>query len=322
MKIGEIKINSTPVLALAPMAGYTNIAFRELIAKNNADITYSELASATALAREKNPNESKTASIISSPKYGISAVQLFGANESEFKFAINYVCQKIDSQESYTKFIDINLGCPAPKVTKSGSGSQLLQNSNQLQKIAKIAIKSSSVPITAKLRLLPNIIDSIRIAKMLQKEGFCALTFHGRTQKQKYSGSSNWSAIAKIKQILDIPIIANGDIKTPQDVKKCLELTNCDAAMIGRASLANPYIFTQIRQFYKTKKYQTETFEQKIVFLKKYLRLCKKYNIKFIYAKELAMQFISGFAGAAQLRKRVSISKNETELISCFETQQ
>ena len=320
MKIAEIKIGSNPALALAPMAGYTNVAFRELISKSGADITYSELASATAISRSKNSKESKTGSIIATSKSGISAVQLFGANEQEIAFAINHVCEQIDCGLSFAKFIDINLGCPAPKVTNSGSGSQLLQTPSQLQKIAKLAVKTSTVPITAKLRLLPKMEDSIKIAKMLETEGFAALAFHGRTQSQKYKGNSDWGAIAKIKENLQIPIIANGDVKTPQDVKKILEITNCDAAMIGRAALTNPLIFKQIRQFYKTKKYSKTTYADKLNFLKKYLRLNKKYNANFIYAKELAMQFASGFPNAAKTREKISRSKEQKELILCFES--
>ncbi|MFH1307053.1 MAG: tRNA-dihydrouridine synthase family protein [Candidatus Micrarchaeota archaeon] len=332
MEIGKLKIASSPPLALAPMAGYTNIAFRDLMAESGADLVYTELASAAALAREyeekieiknkkiKNPEkskfDSKTFSLICCGKKGISAIQLFGAKAGEISPAIKYLEEKIQSKILNAKIIDLNLGCPAQKVVKAGAGSSLLSYPKKISEIAKNAKKYSSLPLTAKMRLSHKISESVKIAKLLEKEGISAITVHARTQKQGFSGKADWKGIGKIVESVSIPIIGNGDVKTPEDVKKIIEISGCGGVMIGRAALSNPFIFSQTRNFFAGKQFEDANWKKKVEFMTKYSLLSKKYSVPFVYLKEISLQLAHGFRYAAELRGKISHSHSEKELLS------
>ncbi|PIT84616.1 hypothetical protein COU37_02325 [Candidatus Micrarchaeota archaeon CG10_big_fil_rev_8_21_14_0_10_45_29] len=318
MLLGNIKISSNPPLALSPMAGYTNAALCTIMAEEGADMVYTELASAAALSRSASPSGAKPAKtdlLVRTPRGGLSAIQLFGSNAKEISSAIKYLSKKIETGECSARLFDLNLGCPATKVCKTGAGSALLTSPKKLREIASSAIKASPLPVSAKMRICENIDDSVSIAKLLEKEGICALAVHGRTRAQGYSGKSDWKSIGKIKESAQIPILGNGDVRCAQDAKKIMDVSGCDAVMIGRASLSNPLIFRQTHEFFAGKKITACTWERKIGFMEKYVRLCAEFEINFIYAKELSMQLASGFAGAAQMRGKLSKCKTEDELL-------
>ena len=321
MKISNVIISAKAPLALAPMAGYTNVAMREMMANMGADLVYSELASAAALSREyKMPTgqAQNTFKIIRSAKKGFNAIQIFGANTDEIEGAIKFIEQHLQTQQFRAKIIDLNLGCPATKVCTIGAGCELLKDVKKLEEIVKVATRISSLPITVKMRLLPNIDDSINVAKMFERNSVAAIAIHGRTQKQKFGGFANWGAIGQIKRSVDIAVIANGDIKNIQDAKRALKISGCDAIMIGRAALENPFVFMQIKDGLMGREIKQYSMNDKYEYLKKYLELCKEYEIAFVESKELAVQLVKGIGGASKMRDKIVRAQNIDEIMNIF----
>ncbi len=321
MRISNVSIPTKTPLALAPMAGYTNVAMREMMAQMGADIVYSELASAAALSREykmKTGQAQNTCRIIRSAKNVVNAIQIFGANAQEIEGAIKFIEQYLQTQECRAKIIDLNLGCPATKVCTIGAGCELLKDVKKLEEIIKVATRTSSLAITVKMRLLPNIDESITIAKMFEKNGIDAIAIHGRTQKQKFGGFANWGAIGQIKRAVNIPVIGNGDVKTFFDAKKILKISNCDAIMIGRASLENPFVFLQIKDGFANRPIREIAMKDKCEYLNRYIDLCKKYEVPFVESKELAVQLVSGVRGASKARDKIVRACNTDEIMNVF----
>ena len=322
MRIGDIALNQKVPLFLAPMAGYTNIAMREMMARMGADVVYTELASAAALAREHKlqAGEAKmTQKLIRAGKNGITGIQIFGANKEEITGAIRFIEELVQTQECKARFIDLNMGCPATKVCAIGAGCELLKEPAKLEHMVESAVRASDLPITVKMRLLPSIDDSISIAKMFEKKGVSALAIHGRTQKQKFGGFANWGAIRQIGDEVNIPIIGNGDVKTLQDAQRLLRISDCDGIMVGRAALENPFIFLQLRNVTTTKTPKTFDAYDKLDYLRQYFKLCADYDVAFVEAKELTIQLVSRVRGAASIRNQMARSNNHEQLLALFE---
>ena len=193
--------------------------------------------------------------------------------------------------------IDINCGCPAYKVVRIGAGSELMKNPEHIGKIVKTLSLKIKKPITIKIRLGINDkkINALEVAKIAEKNGASAITIHGRTQKQGYSGKADWKLIKKIKETLKIPVIGNGDITTPEEFVEKLKYSNVDAIMIGRGAIGNPYIFKQINDHRKTGKYDDKGKKEQF---KEYLVLAIKYNVEFNQIKfhAISLLFSSNFA--------------------------
>ncbi|MFA5108769.1 MAG: tRNA-dihydrouridine synthase family protein [Candidatus Micrarchaeia archaeon] len=322
MRIGDIGLSSKVPLFLAPMAGYTNIAMREMMARMGADVVYTELASAAALAREyklKTGEAKATQKLIRAGNSGITGIQIFGANKEEITGAIKFIEEWRQTQEYKPRFIDLNLGCPATKVCTIGAGSELLKEPAKLEHIVESAVRSSDLPITVKMRLLPSIDEGIKIAKMFEKKGVSALAIHGRTQKQKFGGFANWGAIRQIKESVNIPIIGNGDVKTVQNAQSLLRISKCDGIMVGRAALENPFIFLQLRNVTTTKTPKSFGVYDKLDYLRDYFALCEKYDVAFVEAKELSIQLVSGVRGAASIRNSMVRAESHAQLLNIFE---
>ena len=235
MKIGNVDLENN--IFLAPMAGITDLPFRLICKENNAGLVYTEMVSSKALLYE----DEKTKLLLKTcDKEKPLAVQIFGSDPEAIAYAADFT-SKIG------QIVDINMGCPAPKVVKNGDGSKLLLNLELVEKIVKAAVNASSVPVTVKMRIGwdQEHIVAIEAAKIIEKAGASAITVHGRTRSQYYSGSADWDIIKKVKESVNIPVIGNGDIRNCYEAKKALEKSNVDAIMIGRASLGNPLIFKQ-----------------------------------------------------------------------------
>lgn len=236
MQIKDIEIKNN--LVLAPMAGYTDVGFRRLCAKNGAGITYTEMISAKALMFDS----AKTKELLyTDENEKVKAVQIFGHEPD--------VMAKACSHELLQKFdiIDINMGCPAPKIVKNHEGSFLLTNVKLAKEIVKACVDATNKPITVKMRLgfaSDNV--AVLFAQEMEKAGASLITVHGRTQSQMYSGKADYESIRKVKQAVNIPVIANGDIVDYNTYTEALEKTGCDGVMIGRGALGNPTIFAQI----------------------------------------------------------------------------
>ncbi len=327
MRIGNVTIRSEPALALAPMAGYTDVAYRELIARNGADIVYTELISATAIARQgigfsKGGRITKTAQIIRVGEGGISAIQLFGANPADISAAVRIIGENVESGECGARLIDLNFGCPAKKVVKTGAGSRLLERPKNATKIVEAAAKYSPLPVTVKMRLGDKDGKNVEMARALEAAGVQALAVHGRTARQKFGGKADWEAIGEVVRAVSVPVFGNGDVCAPPDVKRICEVSGCAGVMAGRAVLADPLFFRHAREYLADGKWKETGWEEKVGFLGEYGRLSREYDIPFNAAKGLALQLACGFRDSARVREKITRSQDETQLMSAMGTKQ
>jgi tRNA-dihydrouridine synthase B len=290
---------------LSPMAGVTDVAFRALCKKYGAAMTCTEFLHSTAInRRNKKTLEMLKTDPIESPKQ----IQLFGSSIQEVVKAAKFIETDFD-------IIDINCGCPAWKVIKTGAGSELMKEPEQLADLITQLNKAVKIPITIKIRagIDNNHINAVEIAKLAEKSGAAAVAIHARTQKQGYSGKADWDLIKKVKKSLRIPVIGNGDIFSPEDFKEKLDQSGVDYILVARGAIGNPYIFKQIEDYLKTGSYKTKN---PLDLFSEYLELAKKHKIEFNQIKAQAISFTKGIRGSAKLRKELVTSKNLKDLLS------
>lgn len=239
MKIGNVELQKN--VFLAPMAGITDKPFRNICRKFGAGMVYSEMISAKGLYyRDK-----KTASLMDMEGESPCAIQIFGSEPEIIAEVIPCV------MEYKPDIIDINMGCPAPKIVNNGDGSALMKNPELMGKIMRAASDASPVPVTAKIRKGWEEDNSLLCAEILEANGAAAVAVHGRTREEFYSGKADWDVITEIKRNLKIPVIGNGDIFEAADAKRMLEETGCDGVMVARGAQGNPWIFKQIEELLK-----------------------------------------------------------------------
>lgn len=238
INIGNVKIKNN--VFLAPMAGITDLPFRYICKKFKPGLMYTEMVSAKGLVYE-DIKTNKLLTLLKDERP--SAVQIFGSEIEDIKGAI----EKLNEIEEID-IIDINMGCPAPKVTKNGDGSALLKDLDKIDRITKVAVETSKKPVTVKFRIGYSKNDNVavEVAKICEKNGISAITVHGRTKEQMYTGINNLDAIKKVKEAVNIPVIGNGDIVDIASARKMFEYTKVDGIMIARGAMGRPWIFEEI----------------------------------------------------------------------------
>lgn len=241
-KIGDVEIKGK--IICAPMAGVTNKVFRKLVKSMGASLTYTEMTSNVGLKY----NSAKTLKIsdIDIDEYPTS-IQIFGGEISDYVNGAKYF-----DKHSNAAIIDINMGCPVPKVAiKSQAGSSLVRTPEKIREIIRAVKAEISKPLTIKIRIGwdRNSLTHVEVARIAEEEGVAAIAVHGRTRSEMYDGVADWNAIKEVKDAVSIPVIGNGDVKTPEDAKRMIEETGVDAVMVARAALDNPWVIKQMNDF-------------------------------------------------------------------------
>ena len=264
LKIGNVELENN--LILAPMAGVTDKTFRKICKEFGPGLVCTEMVSSKAIFHD----DSKTKLLMDTEgeKRPIS-MQIFGSDEETMGYAAKYVSELAD-------IVDINMGCPAPKVVKNGDGSKLLLDIEKTEKVIRAVVKNSNKPVTLKLRKGWDYehIVATEFAKMAEQAGVSAIIIHGRTRTEMYSGKADLDAIKKVKDAVKIPVIGNGDIVDEESALKMFEYTGVDGIMIGRGTFGNPWIFAKIKHFLETgEKLQEVSNEEKLRVIKEQIEL-------------------------------------------------
>ena len=309
IKIGNLKLDFP--FFLAPMAGVTDYAFRVIAKEFGAGVVYSEFVSAHGIIRK---NE-KTLNMIKFSEFERPiGIQIFGDTPEVMENAARLVYEKFKPD-----LIDINYGCPVPKVTKKGAGSAALKDLCLMEDITEAVVKAVDIPVTVKMRAGWNSenIVSTKAGINLEKIGIKAITLHPRTTVQMYKGHANWDLIKELKDSVNIPVIGNGDIKSIDDINKMFTQTNCDGIMIGRAALGNPWFFTQIKKYINNENFNEISLEERLQICQKHLELLVQIHGEVVGSNNMKKHFawyFKGFKGASFLRKKFVLAKNYSEM--------
>lgn len=312
IKIGNVALENN--LILAPMAGVTNQPFRMVCKEFKPGMVCTEMASSRAIFHD----DKKTNRLLNTEgeKRPIS-FQIFGSDEETLGYTADYVSKRAD-------IVDINMGCPAPKVVKNGDGSKLLLDLVQAEKVMKAVVKNSKVPVTLKYRKGwdKDKIVAVEVAKIAEKVGISAITIHGRTRTEFYSGTADLEIIKQVKQSVSIPVIGNGDVVDEETALRMFEQTGVDGIMIGRGSLGNPWIFKKIAHFLETgEKLPDPSNEEKLEIIKKHIDLAVKEKGE-IAVKELRKHiawYTKNLKNSSEFRSSINQIETEADLIQKIE---
>ena len=308
LKIGNVELRNN--ILLAPMAGITDLPFRLICEKYGAGLCYTEMISSKGLYYD----DSKTKLLLNlKGERRPVAAQIFGSEEESMGYAAKYVSEFAD-------IVDINMGCPAPKVVKNGDGSKLLQDIEKAKKIIQVVVQNSKVPVTLKIRKgwdKDNIV-AVEIAKIAEEAGISAITVHGRTRSEFYSGKADWDIIKKVKEEVSIPVIGNGDIIDGKTALDMFQKTKVDGIMIGRASFGNPWIFREIQYYLKTgEELEKPTNEEKLDIMKRHIELAVEEKGD-IAVKELRKQiawYTKNMKNSSEFRNKINTIETKQELL-------
>ncbi len=301
MKFGHITTPNN--VFLAPMAGVTDLPYRLICKQFDCGVVYTEMVSAKGLMYE---NENTNLLLQVRPEEHPVGAQLFGSDPKILSSMAKRVAQ------TDVDFVDINMGCPAPKITKNGEGSALMKNPELIGEIVYETARAIDKPLTVKIRkgFDDDHVNAVEVAKIIEQAGASMLTIHGRTREQFYSGEADWDIIKQVKQAIRIPLVGNGDIKTPEDAKRMFEVTGCDAVMIGRAAQGNPWLFKRTVHYLETGELLPEpTLEERIPIILQHAQMLIDFKGEYTGIREMRshlMGYVKGIHGATHFRKEMT----------------
>ena len=310
-KIGNVEIKNQVVLA--PMAGISNTAYRQIIKEMGAGLIFAEMVSDKALVY----GSEKTFDLLKmSDMERPIAQQIFGSDVDSFVKAAKLVENKM-----HPDIIDINMGCPVPKVAiKSQAGSALLKNPDKIKEIVSAVVKAVSVPVTVKIRSGwdANSVNAVEVAKVIEEAGASAITVHGRTRAQGYSGNADWNIIKQVKEMVSIPVIGNGDVTSAEKAKEMLDFTGCDAVMIGRGVLGNPWLIKECVSYLESGIIPPKpSAREKIEMLKRHYQLLVDSTSEkqaILEIRTHALWYIKGMPKSAYIKNEICKTKNSEDL--------
>lgn len=308
IKIGNVELDNN--LILAPMAGVTNLPFRIICEKFEPGMVCTEMVSSKAIFY----NDQKTRRLLNTEgeKRPIS-FQIFGSDEETMGYTAKYMSKIAD-------IIDINMGCPAPKVVKNGDGSKLLLDLEKAKRIMKVVVENSSVPVTVKIRKgwdKENIVAA-QVAKIAEEVGISAITIHGRTRSEFYTGKADWDIIKEVKDSVKIPVIGNGDIVDEETAYQMFEKTGVDGIMIGRGSFGNPWIFRNIKYFLITgEKLPSPTNSERLNIIKEHIDLAveEKGEIAIKELRKHIAWYTKNLKNSSEFRNSINMIETKEQLI-------
>ena len=311
LQIGDVKLRNN--IILAPMAGVSDLPFRLLCARYGAGMVCMEMISAKAIMY----NNKNTESLLEiHPEEGCVSLQLFGSDPK----IMSEQAKRIEDRPY--DILDINMGCPVPKVVNNGEGSALMKDPILAGQIIEAIVKNTSKPVTVKIRkgFANDELTAPDIAYIAQESGASAVTVHGRTREQYYSGKADWNAIAEVKRRVSIPVIGNGDVTDGESAKRMFDETGCDGVAIGRAAQGNPFIFREILHFLETREKLnrpdgTEMFDT----IKEHARLMIEYKGEYTAVREMRKHlswYSAGMPGSARLRGRINEMCSMDDILS------
>ena len=316
LKIGNVVIKNNVVMA--PMAGISNSAYRTIIKEMGCGLIVAEMVSDKALMYGSKKTQDML--YVTDFERPISQ-QIFGSDKDSFVIATKYILEHM-----HPDIIDINMGCPVPKVAVSAqAGSALLKNPDKVYEIVKGVVDVSNVPVTVKIRSGwdDTSINAVEIAKIVEKAGASAITVHPRTRKQGYTGKADWNIIKQVKEAVSIPVIGNGDINSCYDAKRMMDETGCDAVMIGRGILGNPWLIKECVDYLEKGILPKEvTLEEKINMIKRHLDLLvntKPMKVAMLEIRSHAAWYLKGLNGSKELKQEIFKTNTKEELINLLD---